>query len=51
MRLSLFLALSVSVVATTDYNYIRQLSINKRNIRKVSYWKESAGLATLPLDR
>lgn len=51
MRLALFLALSASVIATTDYNCIRQLSINKRNIRKVSCLEGSAGLATLPLDR
>lgn len=51
MRLALSLALSASVIATTDYNCIRQLSINKRNIRKVSCLEESTGLATLPLDR
>lgn len=51
MRLALFLALSTSIIATTDYNCIRQLSINKRNIRKVSCLDGFAGLATLPLDR
>lgn len=51
MRLVLFLALSTSIVETTDPKCVRQLSINKRNIRKVSCLKGSAGLATLPLDR
>lgn len=51
MRLVGFLALSASTIAATDYNCIRQLSINKRNIRKVSCFEGFAGLATLPLDR
>lgn len=51
VRLALSLDLSASIIATRDYNCIRQLSINKRNIRKVSCLEGSAGLATLPLDR